>query len=158
MLATGFTRLPEPFGTMAREMDRAFEEFTDQAVVTRPQAPVALWDDDQAVSLEVEVPGIRQEDLELTVRDGRLLIAGERKAPQRSGKCWFNEHKYGRFERLIALSDMIDTNSIEAALENGVLYVTLHKRPEAQPHRITINSRDSSEQPRLTAEEAPSQA
>lgn len=157
MLATRVaSTLPEPFETMARQMDRVFGEIPDGVTSTVPQAPAALWEDDQSVYLEIEVPGLREEDLQITVQDGRLLIAGERKAPQRSGKCWFNEHKYGRFERLIALSDTIDTDSIQAELADGVLHLTLPKKPEAQPHRIAVTVREPARQARL--EQAESQA
>ena len=143
MLATRVaSTLPEPFETMARQMDRVFGEIPDGVTSTVPQAPAALWEDDQSVCLEIEVPGLREEDLQITVQDGRLLIAGERKAPQRSGKCWFNEHKYGRFERLIALSDTIDTDSIQAELADGVLHLSC--RRSRKRSRIALRSPSAS--------------
>jgi len=162
MLANRFMTLPEPFESVAREMDQVFDQVLGSSLTgqTTAQAPVALWEDDQHVYLEVEVPGLRQEDLELTIREGRLFISGERKPTEKKGKCWFNERQYGRFERIVALSDMIDPQSIEAELCNGVLSLTLHKKPEAQPQRITIRVREQKDQPRLetqTAETAESQ-
>lgn len=157
MLTNRFMTLPEPFETVAREMDQVFENALGNgrpAQGTAAQAPVALWEDDQHVFLEVEVPGLRREDLDLTIHEGRLIIAGERKPAEKSAKCWYNEQRYGRFERVISLSNMIDPQSIEAELRDGILYLTLHKKPEAQPHRIAINVRESSKTPRLETQTA----
>ena len=137
---TGFTGLPE----FAREVDRVFEELSGgngKAAELATSAPVTLWDDEKHVYLEVDVPGFQDGDIDLTMQDGRLWIRGERKAPQRQGKCWYNERRYGRFERVISMSDTVDPNSVEAELANGVLYITLSKKPEAQAHRIQITSR-----------------
>lgn len=155
MLTNRFMTLPEPFGTVAREMDRAFENAVSEPLAAvQPQAPVALWEDADSVFLEVEVPGLQLDDIELTVRDGRLHIAGERKASQRQGTCWYNELRYGRFERVIALSQMFQTDTIDAELRDGVLSVTLHKKPEAKPHRIAIRGETGSASARLNADDA----
>ena len=153
MLSRRFqTTFPEPFETVSRELERALCDVTGEAVDRSRTAPVALWEDDRQVYVDLEVPGVRQEDLDLTIQDGRLIISGERKPVKRGQKCWYNEQTYGRFERVIALSDMIDLESIEAELESGVLHLTLRKKPEAQPHRIAITVRDSSSQPKLKSE------
>ena len=144
--------LPEPFENVSRELDRVFGDFNSEPAITARTAPVALWEDDQQVYLDVEVPGVRQEDLDLTIHEGRLIISGARKPVERGQKCWYNEQTYGRFERVIALSDMIDPESIQAELESGMLHLTLRKKPEAQPHRIAIQVRDAATQPKLSAE------
>lgn len=132
---------------LAREVDRAFDEFSNgnakpaEAVSSSP-APVTLWDDEKHVYLDVDLPGFQIDDIELTMQDGRLWIRGERKAPQRQGKCWYNERRYGRFERVISMSDTVEPDSVEAELSNGVLSITLSKKREAQAHRIPINGRN----------------
>lgn len=153
MLTNRFMTLPEPFGTVAREMDRAFENAISEPVAAQPQAPVALWEDADSIFLEVEVPGLQLSDLELTVRDGRLHIAGERKAAQKQGTCWYNEHRYGRFERVIALSEMFQTDTIDAELRDGILSITLHKKQEAKPHRIAIRGEKGNPSARLNTDE-----
>jgi HSP20 family protein len=145
MLTNRFMTLPEPFDTVVREMDQVFDRvLPSRSTTTGRKAPVALWEDEEKVFLEIEVPGIAEEDLDVTVRDGQLIIAGERKTAKKSGKCWYNEHKYGRFERVIALSDMFETDSIDAELSGGILYLTLHKKPSARPHRISIKAAEGS--------------
>lgn len=142
------------FSDLARDVERAFDEFSNgnakSAEPASTPAPVTLWDDEKHVYLEVDLPGFQIDDVELTMQDGRLWIRGERKAPQRQGKCWYNERRYGRFERVISMSDTVDPNSVEAELSNGVLYITLAKRREAQAQRIPINGR--SDQRRLQTE------
>ena len=142
------------FSDLARDVERAFDEFSNRnaksAEPASTPAPVTLWDDEKHVYLEVDLPGFQIDHVELTMQDGRLWIRGERKAPQRQGKCWYNERRYGRFERVISMSDTVDPNSVEAELSNGVLYITLAKRREAQAHRIPINGR--SDQRRLQTE------
>ena len=154
MLADRFLTLPEPFETVAREMDQVFENVVGDGRTKPPaaQAPIALWEDDRNVYLEVEVPGLRQDDLDVSIHEGRLIIAGERKPTAKDGKCWFNEHRYGRFQRVVALSDMIEPETIEAELADGILSLTLYKKPEAQPHRIAIKAANGREQPRLESQ------
>ena len=144
-----FSGLPE----LAREVDRVVEELSGNGkpVELSTAAPVTLWDDEKHVYLELDVPGFQDGDIELTMQDGRLWIRGERKAPQHQGKCWYNERRYGRFERVISMSDTVDPSSVEAELANGVLCITLSKKPEAQAHRIQITSR-TSEPRRLQSE------
>ncbi len=159
MLSRRFqTTLPEPFESVSRELDRVFSDFArEPAGSSARTAPVALWEDDQQVYLDVEVPGLRQDDLDVTIHEGRLIIAGERKPVQRGQKCWYNELTYGRFERVIALSEMIDPESIEAELEHGMLHLTLRKKPESQPHRVAIQVRNGTVQPKLGESEPAAQ-
>lgn len=141
------TTMPESFDTVRREMDETFDRLFGRSE-NRPayntglsQIPASLWEDDEHVYLSVDVPGLHQDDLDLTIQDGRLWIRGERKRPADHGKCWYDERTYGRFERVIGLSDLVDPDSIEAELDNGVLSVMLTKKPEAKPHRISINAK-----------------
>lgn len=103
-------------------------------------APVAIWDDEKHVYVEFEVPGLCRDDLEVVVHQGNLRIWGERKIADESRNYWHNERTYGRFERLIALPDVVDPDSIEAKLYDGILSITLQKKPEAQPKKVAIKS------------------
>ncbi len=103
-------------------------------------APVAIWDDDSHVYVEVEIPGLSGEDVEVVAHQGTLRIAGERKPTDEGRNYWYNERTFGRFERVISLPDLVDADSIEAQMHDGVLSVTLSKRPEAQPKRVAIKT------------------
>jgi HSP20 family protein len=102
--------------------------------------PVAIWDDEQHVYVEVEVPGVSRDDLDVVVHQGILRIWGERKAAEDSRNYWYNERSFGRFERLITLPDVVDSETIDAEMHDGILSVKLRKRPEAQPKKVAIKA------------------
>ena len=124
--------LSNPFETARREFERANGH--EQTLA----APLGLWEDEHKVVLEIDAPGISRENLDLTFENGTLVIRGERKTPESEAKCWHDERRYGTFERTVRLGDTLDTNSAEAALVDGVLQITLAKKPEAKPHKITV--------------------
>lgn len=129
------------------EIDQLFDQFFgsfsssgEPALARGWNAPVSIWDDEQHVYVEVEVPGMSQDDLEVVVQDGYLRIRGERKTPQGERNYWYNERTMGRFERVISLPDVIDADSIEAQVRDGILAVTLQKMPGAQPRKVAIKA------------------
>lgn len=144
-----------PFSRLRREMDEAFAQafgsLADRPVVKALQAPLSMRETNDHLYVEIDVPGFKHDDLEVTVKDGKLWITGERKFNQENGSRWYDERVWGRFERVISLPDSVDCGSIQADLEDGVLTVTLAKRPEARPTRIAINGHKS-EQKRLETE------
>lgn len=87
-----------------------------------------------------DVPGVKEEDVDVTVVGNRLRISGRRELEQESrGDTWYAaERSYGSFTRSFVLPEGCDTNDVEAHLDNGVLSVRLGKRQEAQPRRIAI--------------------
>jgi HSP20 family protein len=128
-----------------QEVDNLFDRFfgdfngSNGASMTRGwNAPVAIWDDEKYVYVEIEVPGLGRDELEVVVHQGNLRIWGERKTTEENRNYWYNERTFGRFERLITLPDVVDPETIEAEMHDGVLSVKLTKRPEAQPKKIAI--------------------
>jgi len=129
------------------EIDQLFDQFfgsvsspAELALARGWNAPVSIWDDEQHVYVEVEVPGMSQDDLEVLVQDGYLRIRGERKTPHAERNYWYNECTPGRFERVISLPEIIDADSIEAQVRDGILAVTLRKMPGAQPRKVAIKA------------------
>ena len=139
MLSTRFGNMLSDLESVRREFDRFFGS-DDGFVAATPAVPVSLWEDEEHVYLEVDVPGLQKDDLDLSIENGRLWIRGQRKQPQTGARQWYDERRYGRFERVIALSEMVEPGSIDAQLEGGVLSVTLTKRPGARTHRISIRA------------------
>jgi HSP20 family protein len=88
--------------------------------------------------------------LTITMDAGQLWIRGERKFTHSEQKRWYDERFYGNFERAIALPDTVDPSAVEASLSDGVLAITVGKKPECQPYRVTIKSAGESENKRLT--------
>ncbi len=84
--------------------------------------------------------GFAESDLDLQFDDGKLWIRGERKLADDHPAFEHNERFYGRFERAVAISNVVDPDSIDAELAHGVLQITLSKKPEAQPRMISIRN------------------
>jgi HSP20 family protein len=120
---------------LQRWMDDLFGAFPWPAQEYQ-HAPLAAWDDEQRVYLELELPGIANSDVDLTVNDGKLLLTWERREPE--GQRWFDERRYGKFQRVMSLPKSVDPDAVSADLKDGVLRITFTKRPESQPRRIDI--------------------
>lgn len=131
----------DPFAPVRREVCVPSQTGKKTTNAGPTSAPLTLWEDETKVYVEVDVPGLTRDALELTVDDGKLWIRGERKQSTRENAAVrHEERRYGQFERSIALGEMVDFNAIEAELADGVLTVTLAKKAEAQPQKIQIRS------------------
>jgi HSP20 family protein len=102
------------------------------------RAPASIWEADNLFHIEVDAPGVTKSDVELTFDKGTLQITLERKGPEGERTNWHNERGYGKVSRTVSLPDTVDPESIEAALSNGVLHVTVSKLPQAQPKKIDV--------------------
>jgi HSP20 family protein len=94
---------------------------------------------DDVVAL-VELPGMRKEDIELSLQDGMLTISGERKSETQSGdKQQRSERFVGKFRRSISMPTRVDANKVSATYKDGILTVTLPKTEEVKPKQIQVN-------------------
>jgi HSP20 family protein len=95
-----------------------------------------------AILVRADLPGVKSEDLEVTLTGNRLQISGRREAEQggESDTVYMLERSYGTFTRTFTLPESVDANQISTDLKDGVLTVVLPKKPEAQPKRIAIGS------------------
>jgi HSP20 family protein len=85
-----------------------------------------------------DVPGLKREDLEITLEDGVLTVKGQRRYEGNGKeKVWLGRG-YGAFERSFTLPDTVDTEHLSAALADGVLTVKIPQSPKAKPRKITI--------------------
>lgn len=130
---------------LRNEMDRLFGRFDGaggRVLAQSEYPPVNLWEDDERVFVEAELPGMKLDDLEIFVTSGnQLTISGERKEPAGNGAAWHRrERGYGRFTRVIELPGAVDEDKVEAQFKLGVLTITLPKREEAKPRRITVKA------------------
>jgi len=97
-----------------------------------------MWDNPDKVLLEIELPGVTKDSIDLTIHNGMMRVSGERKCPEDERNYWVNERLYGPFDRTISLPDDVDPDSVDAQLTDGVLHISLSKRPEAQPKKVTV--------------------
>lgn len=108
----------------------------------------ALWaprvdisETENAHLIEMDLPGVSKEDVEVTVEDGVLKISGERSRSREKSQGDYSrvERSYGRFYRSFRLGQQVDPSDIEATHENGVLTISLPKAEESRPHKIDIS-------------------
>jgi HSP20 family protein len=140
----------QPFRDLAplqERMNRIFDDFFTQAGAPSGDfqlssfAPATdVFEDDEHVKLSLEIPGISEKDLNITLEGNTLTVSGERKLQNEDKQEKFHriERFYGTFSRSFALPNTIDPNSIQAHYENGVLYLQMAKRAEAKPKQIKV--------------------
>jgi len=95
-----------------------------------------------AYLVAVELPGLKPQDLDITMEDGLLTIQGERQFTSESSEQQFHrvERRYGAFRRSITLPTHAMAEGIEASFEDGVLQILVPKAEEAKPKRIQVRS------------------
>lgn len=134
---------------LRRVVDRMFEggrfeqESTDDSsIVTSQWTPrVDVLEEPERFVLLADLPGMEPADIEVSMDDGILTIKGERKSETASRTNRFSriERSYGVFHRRFALPGSADAQGISAQGRNGVLEVSIPKRPETTPRRIQVN-------------------
>ncbi len=98
-----------------------------------------LYQDKDNVVAVVELPGMKKEDIEISLREGTLTIGGERKGQTSNGeKAERTERYIGKFRRSITLPTGVDADKISASYRDGILTVTLPKAEEAKPKQIEV--------------------
>ena len=100
-----------------------------------------LYQNNDNVVAVVELPGMRKEDIEISLNDGTLTIGGERKSETDSNaeNATRTERFTGKFRRTITLPTRVDANKVNATYKDGILTVTLPKAEEAKPKQIQVN-------------------
>jgi HSP20 family protein len=100
-----------------------------------------LYQSNDNVTAVVELPGMRKEDIEISLHDGTLTISGERKRENSSNgdKAERTERYVGTFRRSIALPTRVDAGKVSATYRDGILTVTLPKAEEAKPKQIQVS-------------------
>lgn len=101
---------------------------------------VDVYEDAQKLQLKLEVPGIRREDLDIRVEGRTLTVKGERKFESEEKEENFHriERRYGSFVRSFTLPATVNTDDVSATSQDGVLSISLSKKPEAKPKQIEV--------------------
>ena len=94
---------------------------------------------DDVIAL-VELPGMRKEDIEISLHNGTLTISGERKSETSDGAAERTERYVGKFRRSINLPTRVDASKVSATYRDGILTVTLPKAEEARPKQIQVDA------------------
>ena len=135
-----------PLEAVHRDLNRWFDQFFSPSSgrfnggEESWRAPAALWEDNDNFHLEVEVPGVTNDGIDVTFEKGVLQVKAERNAPEGDRKYWHHDRYYGTLQFQLRLPDTVDGENVQAELTHGVLHLTLAKRPEAQPKKITVKA------------------
>ncbi len=135
---------PRSARTLQDELDRLFDGVlsprTDESVATMWTPRIDLAESDEAYRLEVDVPGMSREDINISFHDQMLSVSGERKSDSKkeNGEYVRVERQYGNFYRSFTLPKSVDADKIAAQYENGVLIITVPKAEESKPRRIDV--------------------
>jgi HSP20 family protein len=144
---TTITRI-DPFRELATIQDRfnsLFENFADvngkdQLAKGNFVPPVDIYEDEHNLVLKMEIPGMNEEDLNVSLENNTLTVSGERKFEQEEKEENFHriERRYGSFLRTFRLPNTVDGEKVEAVYDKGVLKINLGKREEAKPKQIKV--------------------
>jgi HSP20 family protein len=100
---------------------------------------VDISETDAAFHIDMEIPAVARDDVNVAVKDGVLTVTGERKVEKETdGKSHRVERQYGKFTRSFRLPENVDEGSISAKTKDGVLYLVVNKREKEQPKQIEI--------------------
>jgi len=149
MTLTRFVPLRSPLADVAVLQNRLNSIFNDFA---RPEAeegslamgnfipPVDVYEDAQQLVLKLEVPGIKQEDLDVKLENQTLTVKGERKFEKDEKEENFHriERRYGSFARTFTLPQTVDAGTVKANYEQGVLTISLAKKEAAKPKQVRV--------------------
>lgn len=125
------------------EMNRLHNELWRQSANGRAMGfrpAVDVHEDEEAITLRAELPGVKSEDVHVDVEDGVLTLRGERKLDREEDREGFHiqERAYGSFQRSFTLPNTVDFDKIDAQLREGVLHVRLPKTEQSKPRRIEV--------------------
>ncbi len=135
------TRFPDPF-EMMRDLMR-WDPFAELGTGRGELGFVPTFEVKEtrdAYQFKADLPGIREDDLEISLTGNRLTVAGKREEEQRNedDRYYAYERSYGSFSRSFTLPEGVDVDHAEAGLHQGVLTVSIPKKPEVKPRKIEV--------------------
>ncbi|HYD79014.1 MAG TPA: Hsp20/alpha crystallin family protein [Paucimonas sp.] len=134
----------EELDNLHRQFQRAFEIEPSIRGIARGGFPALnVGGTPQSVELYAFAPGLDPNTIEVHLERGVLTIAGERaddlSSREQEATVHINERFAGRFRRVVSLPDDVDPNGVSAQYRDGVLHISVKRREEAQPRRISIH-------------------
>lgn len=139
------SRHTDPLEMVQREFDGALNRLFGRGELDAGWGVYAvdIREDADHLYVEAELPGFKKEEVDITLENRVLTISAERKTDkqdsEKAGELLLNERRYTRFLRSFTLPTTVDDQGVSAKLENGILHVTLNKRPETKPRKVTVS-------------------
>ena len=135
-----FGRAQAPHTQLRRELDRLFGDFERAAAPPTPSA-VGFEDEGSNFVLRADVPGLGENDVQISVTGNTVTLKGERKVEAPEGHSVHRRERSAvRFAKSFELPSRVDADKVTATLKHGVLTLTLPKAAEAQPRQITVKA------------------
>lgn len=128
---------------MQREMNRLFTDYSPTRYRSAPSYPAMnLWADEESVIIRAELPGLKPDDLDISIDEGDLTLSGRRHPEEMPEDATYHrqERNYGSFTRSIRLPFKIEADDVEATMKNGVLTLMLPRAEEDKPKKIAIKT------------------
>ena len=134
----------ESLQRLNRMLDEAFTIWPQaggNAITSAWLPPTDVCEDQNGLQITMELPGVRAEDVKLSLENNVLTVRGEKRqeTEQRVERMHRDERSYGMFERTFALPSTVDPDKIQARHENGVLLIDIPKAERARPREIAVN-------------------
>jgi HSP20 family protein len=141
-------RRVDPFQELMGIQDRMnqlfrsnFTGYGNDSLTSGAWAPaVDIYETPEAIEMTFEIPGVNQKDIKVNFENNLLMVSGERKLEHEDKSDNYHrvERNYGTFQRSFTVPSTIDPNRINAEFTNGLLRLTLQKRPETHPRAIEV--------------------
>lgn len=104
----------------------------------RSSLPLAIWQDEHNIYVEIDAPGVKPDDVNLSVHNRDLTVSWERRTAEK--KDGVDTRTYGKFEQQLRLPTTADESKLQATLNNGVLHLLVPKTEQAKPRKIEVKS------------------
>ena len=135
------------YSTLQDRVNRTFRESYspegpgDALTTANFAPPVDVYEDEQGVTLKIEVPGIDEKDIDVSIASNTLTVRGERTLEKEEKEENFQrvERQYGSFTRSFTLPNSVDLEQVSAHYNKGVLKIRLAKKAESKPKQIKLN-------------------
>jgi HSP20 family protein len=137
-----FSELNSEFNRLHQELNKLFSRGMQRGNGAEIFPPFNIWQDQDTLILEAELPGLNMEALEIFVDgENQLTLKGQRSTEEKPNGAWHRrERSFGEFRRTIELPNLVDADKVEASLKNGVLTITMPKKEEVKPRKIEVKS------------------
>ncbi len=135
---------PLTFNTFRKDLDNFFDEFFSVRPTTFFETDwlpkIDVQEDENEIHVTAEMPGVEEKDLTVTLENGILTIAGEKKEEKedKTKSRVVSERRYGSFSRSISLPEGIKQDEIKASFKNGVLKIDIEKTEAEKPKKINV--------------------
>jgi len=135
---------PDTWNALSREFDRLLNRYYGDSEIPSALAPYAVdvHEDTDHFHVEAELPGFKQDEVDITLENGVLTIRAERKTTDKSakGEPLHVERRWTQFQRSFTLPTAVNESAVKAELNGGLLSITMDKREEVKPRKIQVTA------------------